>query len=166
MISQVQTDKKHITFIGRKKVGKSKLANAFIGQDSRIISSISDTASSPIKQTSKLFPYGVDIYIDAYDIEDICCDEKNEKFGILQNSDFVIVVLDGRDTLTYNEIQLFKYLEKTSIPHLVAVNKIEFGVNESLLVELKALKVVHFEISCTENVGIDSLKLKLIRMLP
>ncbi|HVO75399.1 MAG TPA: hypothetical protein VMT35_15325, partial [Ignavibacteriaceae bacterium] len=53
-----------------------------------------------------------------------------------------------------------------SLSFLVAVNKIEFGVNPALLDELKILKVTHFEISCAENVGIDLLKSKITRLLP
>jgi len=57
-------------------------------------------------------------------------------------------------------------LKKLLIPYLVAVNKIEYGVNPILLSELKSLNAMHFEISCKENVGIDGLKLKMIRMMP
>ena len=46
-----------------------------------------------------------------------------------------------------------------------AVNKIEFGVSPNLLIELEALEITHFEISCKESAGIESLRKKLIQML-
>lgn len=169
MISQTQTDKKHITFIGRKKVGKSKLANAFIGHDSGIVTTFTDKSSEPIKQSSRLLPYGLEVFIDAIDIEELYSGgygSLDSEFHVLKESDFIIVVLEGKSTLTLEEIELLMYLKKNSIPYLAAVNKIENGVNEDLLEELSSFKSMHFEISCTEKVGIDSLKLKLIRMLP
>ncbi len=169
MISQTQTDKKHITFIGRKKVGKSKLANAFIGEDSGIFSAFTDKSSGPIQQSSRLFPYGLEVYIDAIDIEELySCGNGSldSEFHVLKESDFIIVVLEGKSILTLEETELFMYLKKNAIPYLVAVNKIENGVNEDLIEELRSFKAMHFEISCTEKVGIDSLKLKLIRLLP
>ncbi len=64
------------------------------------------------------------------------------------------------------ELELFAYLDKLQINYIVAVNKIEFGVNPELLDELKELRIVHFEVSCKEKAGIDELKRKMIRLLP
>ena len=49
---------------------------------------------------------------------------------------------------------------------MIVVNKIEFGVNTELLVELKDLRIIHFEVSCKEKAGIEELKRKIIRQLP
>ena len=169
MISTINTAEKHILFIGRKNVGKEKLAKALIGQDLNVVSSISDQTYSPLPGSSKLFPYNLKIHIDAVDIENLCDQNINvfdRKFEIFNEVDFIILVLDGREYLSLNEIELFLCLKKMSIPYLVAVNKIEYGVNPILLSELKSVNAMHFEISCKENVGIDGLKSKMIRMMP
>ncbi len=169
MISTIQIAQKHVLFLGRKNVGKEKLAYALIGQDPNVVSSVSDDSNTPLPKSSKLFPYNLEIHIDAVDIEDLCNQQQDgfdQELKIFKDVDFIILVLDGREYLSLNEIELFLCLKKLLIPYLVAVNKIEYGVNPILLSELKSLNAMHFEISCKENVGIDGLKLKMIRMMP
>ena len=78
----------------------------------------------------------------------------------------LLVVLDARETLQSKELELFAYLDKLQINYIVAVNKIEFGVNSFLLEELKELRMTHFEVSCKEKAGIEELKRRMIRLLP
>lgn len=68
--------------------------------------------------------------------------------------------------MSKEELELIDYLNKINLSFIIAVNKIEFGVNTLLLTEIKEMRLTHFEISCKENAGIDDLKLKIIRMLP
>ncbi|MBT8386841.1 MAG: [FeFe] hydrogenase H-cluster maturation GTPase HydF, partial [Ignavibacteria bacterium] len=46
------------------------------------------------------------------------------------------------------------------------VNKIEFGVNPELLRDLKNINVTHFEVSCKEQIGFETLKVEIICALP
>ena len=85
---------------------------------------------------------------------------------ILSSSDFALVVADAREILQSKELELFAYLDKLQINYIVALNKIEFGVNPELLEELKELRITHFEVSCKEKAGIEDLKRKMIRLLP
>lgn len=165
----IDTTEKHVLFIGRKNVGKEKLATALIGDDPNVISKISDPSDSFLPKSSKLFPYNLEVHIDAVDIEDLFDQEHDDIIKdteFINDADFIIVLLDGREHLSLQEIELFLCLKKKPNPYLVAVNKIEFGVNPILLLELKSFNAMHFEISCKENVGIDDLKLKMIRMMP
>ena len=169
MTGTTKTARKHILFIGRKNVGKARLAQALIGEDPNVVSSISPHSGAPRPKSSRLFPYDLEIHINAVDLEELCDDfhnDLNQEGEIFNEADFIIVVLDGREHLTFAEIELFLCIKKMSIPFLVAVNKIEYGVDSILLSELKSLNAMHFEISCKENVGIDDLKLKMIRMMP
>ncbi|MGE5437447.1 MAG: [FeFe] hydrogenase H-cluster maturation GTPase HydF, partial [Syntrophothermus sp.] len=50
--------------------------------------------------------------------------------------------------------------------YILAVNKIELGVNPLLLEDIKDFNTVHYEISVKEKVGIDELRTKIIRALP
>jgi len=164
-----KSERKHIVLIGRKNAGKSSLMNALLGQNMCIVSETPGTTLDPVKKSVELPPYGSVVLVDTAGIEDIGeLGEKrlNKTLKALAAADFAVIVLDGRERLSREEKELFLHLNKISLSFLVAVNKIEFGVNPALLDELKILKVTHFEISCAENVGIDLLKSKITRLLP
>lgn len=164
-----KTEKAHIIFIGRKNTGKSSLVNAFFGQNISDVSEIPGTTTTAVFRAMELLPYGPVVLVDTAGIDN--ADDFGKKrisktIISISSADFAVVILDARVPLTPQEVELFFYLDKISIPYVVAVNKIEFGVNPKLLVDLKNLKLMHFEISCKEKVGIDELKKKVIRMLP
>lgn len=165
MIGLPETVEKHLLFIGRKDAGKSRLIRNFIAEE------IAQSGYSlfEAKKVVKLHPYGLNVIIDCEDIETLLT-PSNEITSYAENriasTDFIIVIIDGRCKLTESERGTLSYLNEYKTPFLVAVNKIEFGVNEDLLKDLKSLNVTHFEISCGENVGIDALKARMIRMLP
>lgn len=169
MNSIPKSERKHIVLIGRKNVGKSSLMNALLGLNMCIVSETPGTTLDPVKKSVELPPYGSVVLVDTAGIEDIGeLGERrlNKTLKALAAADFAVIVLDGRERLSREEKELFLHLNKISLSFLVAVNKIEFGVNPALLDELKILKVTHFEISCAENVGIDLLKSKITRLLP
>jgi len=168
-LKTVKSEKQHIAIIGRRNVGKSSLVNAFIGQDLCIVSEVAGTTTDPVQKAMELLPYGPIVITDTAGIDDE--GELGEKrisktIKTIASSDFAIVVLDARERISNKEWELFSYLTKINLPFIIAVNKIEFGVSPILLTELKFLKATHFEISCAENVGIDVLKSKVIRLLP
>ena len=164
-----KSERKHIAIIGRRNVGKSSLVNAFLGQELCIVSEVAGTTTDPVQKAMELLPYGPIVLVDTAGIDDE--GELGEKrvsktIKMIASADFAIVVLDARERISPKEWELFNHLSKINLPFIIAVNKIEFGVNPVLLTELKFLKATHFEISCAENVGIDTLKSKVIRMLP
>jgi [FeFe] hydrogenase H-cluster maturation GTPase HydF len=163
------SNRPHIAVVGRRNVGKSSLVNALLGQDLSIVSDIAGTTTDPVKKALELLPYGPVVLVDTAGIDDegeLGRQRISKTIKILSSSDFALVVVDARETLQSKELELFAYLDKLQINYIVAVNKIEFGVNPELLDELKELRIVHFEVSCKEKAGIDELKRKMIRLLP
>jgi [FeFe] hydrogenase H-cluster maturation GTPase HydF len=163
------SERAHIAIVGKRNAGKSSLVNLFLGQDLCIVSDVAGTTTDPVKKAMELLPYGPIVLVDTAGIDD--AGELGEKrisktIKIISSADFAIVVVDARERISHSELELIQYLNKVSIPFVIAVNKIEFGVNPLLLTEIKMLKATHFEISCAENVGIDTLKSKVIRLLP
>lgn len=161
--------KKQIVFAGRRNVGKSSLVNVFLGQDLSIVSEIPGTTTDPIRKSMELLPYGPVLLIDTAGIDDY--GELGQKrisktIKSISGADFTVVVVDSTLTLSTEEYELLNYLDKISVPFVIAANKIELGINPELLEEIKLLNAVHYEISCKLGVGIDSLKRKVIRMLP
>lgn len=163
------SNRPHISVVGRRNVGKSSLVNALLGQDLSIVSDVAGTTTDPVKKALELLPYGPVVLVDTAGIDDegeLGRQRISKTIKILSSSDFALVVVDARETLQSKELELFAYLDKLQINYVVAVNKIEFGVNPRLLEELKELRITHFEVSCKEKAGIDELKRKMIRLLP
>jgi len=167
--SAPRSERKHIAFIGKRNVGKSSLVNAFIGQDLCIVSDIPGTTTDPVKKSMELLPFGPVVLVDTAGIDDVgeLGGKRIDKtIKAISYADFAIVVLDANERLSSSEKELFTHLKKINLPFLIAVNKIELGVNPFLLNEIKSLNALHFEISCIENVGIEELKAKVTRVLP
>lgn len=165
----VDSSRPHIAIVGRRNVGKSLLVNSLLNQNVTVVSDIAGTTTDIIKTKYELLPYGPVVIVDTAGIDDEGELGKNritETIKILSSSDFALVVLDARETLQSKELELFAYLDKLQINYIVAVNKIEFGVNPVLLDELKELRMTHFEVSCKEKAGIEELKRRIIRLLP
>lgn len=163
------SNRPHIAVVGRRNVGKSSLVNALLGQDLSIVSDVAGTTTDPVKKALELLPYGPVVLVDTAGIDDegeLGRQRISKTIKILSSSDFALVVVDAREILQSKELELFAYLDKLQINYIVAVNKIEFGVNPDLLDELKELRITHFEVSCKEKAGIDELKRKMIRLLP
>jgi [FeFe] hydrogenase H-cluster maturation GTPase HydF len=163
------SERVHIAIIGERNVGKSSLVNELTRQELSIVSDVPGTTTDPVKKAVELLPFGPVVIVDTAGIDDI--GELGEKrisktIKSISSADFAIVVLDGTKVLSEKEKDLFQHLEKISLSYLIAVNKIELGINTSLLQEIKSLDAVHFEISCKEKAGIDSLRRKLIQLLP
>jgi [FeFe] hydrogenase H-cluster maturation GTPase HydF len=165
----IDSSRPHIAVVGRRNVGKSLLVNSLLEQNVTTVSDIAGTTTDAIKTKYELLPYGPVVIVDTAGIDDegeLGRQRITETIKILSSSDFALVVLDARETLQNKELELFAYLDKLQINYIIAVNKIEFGINPVLLEELKELRMTHFEVSCKEKAGIEELKRKMIRLLP
>ena len=166
---QQNLSKKQIVFVGRRNVGKSSLVNVFLGQELNIVSNIPGTTTDPIGKAMELPPYGPVLLTDTAGIDDYGELDQNrisKTIKSISGADFAVVVIDATQTLSTEEYELLNYLDKISVPFVIAANKIELGINSELLAEIRQLNAVHYEISCKLGVGVENLKRKVIRMLP
>ena len=164
----LNSEKKHVVFIGKKTVGKSSLISALTRKDPGTENEFACNSKNSLKKSVKLPLCNEVDLTDSAGIEDgleTGIKKINKTIKAITGADFAVVVLDARDRLMPEEVQIFRYLQKISTPYIIVVNKIEFGVNPLLLSEIKWLHSIHFEVSCAENVGIEALKRKLLRML-
>ena len=160
MIKAGEAKKIHIAIIGRKNVGKSLLINSIAN-----IEPSHRTTSDLINRKVHLVSGSPEIVIDFAIIDDESDFDRNTVIEVISAAALALVVLDARTELSQSEVRVITFLQKIKRPFLVAVNKIEFGVSPNLLIELEALEITHFEISCKESAGIESLRKKLIQML-
>lgn len=150
-------------------VGKSSLINAFCGQDVCAVGENSETTTTIVEKAMDLPPYGHVLLVDTIAINymnDLKQNLSEKTIELISSADFVIIVLEAREKLSPEERNVFYNLKNLAIPFVAAVNKIEYGINSELINVLRVLNVVHFEISCKENVGIDALKSLVTRHLP
>lgn len=169
MKSANKPEKKRIVFVGKSGVGKSSLINAFSGEELCAVRSNPDDSSFHLKKSVEIYTSGPLILIDTPGIGEAAESGPmtiTKTIKAITNADFAVVVIDARDRLQPQELELFRRLQKISMQFVIVINKIEFGVNPLLLSEIKWLHAIHFEVSCAEKVGIDNLKRKLLRMLP
>jgi [FeFe] hydrogenase H-cluster maturation GTPase HydF len=165
----VNSSRPHIAVVGRRNVGKSLLVNSLLNLQVTKVSELAGTTTEAIETKYELLPYGPVVIVDTAGIDDegeLGRKRITETIKIIASSDFALVVLDARETLQSKELELFAYLDRLQVSYIVAVNKIEFGVNPDLLDELKELRITHFEVSCKEKAGIEELKRRMIRLLP
>jgi len=165
----IKAEKLHIAIVGRQNVGKSKLINSIIKKELFVVNDTPGTTTDPVSKAVELSAYGPVVIIDTAGIEEEFNSGKkkiSKTIKVISAADFAIIVLDAREELDSSETELITLLRKIHVPFLVAVNKIEFGINPHLLTELEALEVTHFELSCKEDAGIENFKKKLIHLLP
>lgn len=142
------------------------LVNSLFAQDVSTLPDIAGTTTGAVKTKYELLPYGPVVLVDTAGIDDegeLGKQKISETIKILSSSDFALVIVDARETLHTKELELLAYLDKLKISYVIAVNKIEFGVNPYLLKELKELRLTHFEVSSKEKAGLEELKRKIIR---
>jgi [FeFe] hydrogenase H-cluster maturation GTPase HydF len=159
----------HIAIVGKRNVGKSSLINSLTNQQLSIVSEVAGTTTDPVSKAVELLPYGPVVIVDTAGIDDkgeLGNKRISKTIKCLSSADFAIIVLDAREQLDNYETELILHIQKIGIQYIAVVNKIELGTNPTLLNELKALGVTHFEVSCKENAGIDTLKGDLIQLLP
>ncbi len=161
-------ERKHIAIIGRHRVGKTSLIKAIAGD---YFSSLPDKNSESMEAIHRVLdfrPFGPICLNDIPGIDlpgELDSTRISSTVKAISSADFVVVVLEATERLTFEEKQIFRYLKDVAIPFVIVVNKIEFGVNPSLINEIRFLKVLHFEISCKESIGIESLVFKIGRQL-
>jgi GTP-binding protein len=85
----------------------------------------------------------------------------------LQSASRVIFVVDGRSEITAADRELAEMLRKTGKPILLAVNKIDTGVNESLVHEFYELGISDvYPVSAEHGTGVDAFLLHLTEGFP
>jgi len=168
-MKKVSQGELHIAVIGRRRVGKSLLVDRIIHQRLSSQAIPAESMEEPLSEIVQLMPSGPSVVINTASIEgqNIALSQNTNKcIKAISNSDIAMIVLDAREKLSNNETYLITHIRESQIPFLVAINKIEYGTNPHLLDELEALDVVYFEISCKENAGLESMKKKMIHLLP
>lgn len=145
--------------IGRPNVGKSSLLNALLGEERAIVTEIEGTTRDSIEEYINIRGIPLKI-IDTAGIRDT--DNVIEQIGItktkaiLEESDFVLLLLDGQRSLEKDDKELLKLVDDKK--GFILINKVE---KNQVLVKEEVQALSHMqvlEISILADVGIDQLK--------
>lgn len=150
-----------VAFVGRPNVGKSSLFNALIGYERAIVTDIAGTTRDSLHESFSIEGIPISLIDTAglRETQDIV-----ESIGVqrtkmaIADADLVIVVFDSSQQITEEDMQILS--EVKSVPHLIAVNKIDIKKYE-LDGEIKEETVVR--VAAKTGEGLDVLKKAIIQ---
>ena len=148
-----------VTIIGSPNAGKSTLLNSILNEDKAIVSEIAGTTRDIVED--KLIINGVMFrFIDTAGIRKT--DNKIENIGIdkaienMNKSNIVIQLIDSTENVDKQIKKLNKLSNNSTASKIIAINKIDIKNNTSVD------KAIY--LSAKKNIGIDTLKEKLIEL--
>jgi [FeFe] hydrogenase H-cluster maturation GTPase HydF len=157
----------HISFFGRRNVGKSSLINKIVGQEVSIVSPILGTTTDPVEKTVELLPLGPVVLIDTAGIDDegdvgdlrVAATKK-----VMGRTDIAVIVTDADQPSSF-ELELVGNLKKSSIPFIIVRNKADLN-GESDLTAFKKINKRTVLCSSLTGDGLTSLKAEIIALTP
>lgn len=149
----------NIGIIGKPNVGKSSLLNALLEEEKAIVTDIEGTTRDIVEGRFILNGIVCNI-IDTAGIrktDDIVESiGVNKSIEIIDKSDLIIIMLNNNEELTNTERELLNKIKNKK--HIIVINKID------LINKLKISEKNTINISLKENIGLESLKNKIIEM--
>ena len=159
----------HIAIFGKRNMGKSSLINAITGQELAIVSEFAGTTTDPVYKAMEILPIGPVTLIDTAGIDDEGSLGKlrvEKTLTIIRKTDIalVITVADGLSSFDNSVIEL---LNKSKIPFIIIINKIDLSNNtEKTILDLKNKNYHYLEVSAKNKINIDKLKDMIIKYSP
>ncbi len=137
------SERKRITFIGRRNAGKSSLINAVTAQQVSIVSHIPGTTTDPVNKTMEFFPLGPVVITDTAGLDDegelgsLRIKRTNE---ILDKTDIAVIVIPADYTDLSLEKEIIKDIRRKNILYILCLSKTDLFPNkeDSLKAELGA----------------------------
>lgn len=151
----VSADRVHISFFGKRNVGKSSLLNSVTGQNISVVSDVLGTTTDPVKKAMELLPLGPVMIIDTpgFDDEGALGELRVEKTReILSKTDVAVLVVDSQGELDEREREFIALAEEKKLPLIIAHNK------SDLLGEIPETKDNNIWVSAVDNININELK--------
>ena len=162
-----------ISIVGRPNVGKSSLFNRLISKRAAIIDNTPGVTRDRIIKEADILDHKVLLVdtggIDNKDTKDeIAKKVKEQALRAIDESDLILFVVDGQAGLTDLDKDVAKILRKKGADKVILlVNKIDEPFMEDLVYEFYKLGFKEvIPISTIHNLGIETLKEKILEKLP
>lgn len=162
-----------VNIIGHPNVGKSTLMNQLVGEQLSIITSKAQTTRHRILGIVNEESYQI-VYSDTPGIIDPAykMQEGMMKFvySSLKDADIILLMLEcGQQKL--KDDRLNDFLNKTEVPVIILINKIDLSQQEKLELEMNRWheqlpKASILPLSALHAFNVDSLKQKIVELLP
>lgn len=153
-----------VTLVGRPNVGKSSVFNKLLVLDRAIVTAIPGTTRDSLSEMINL--QGVPVLLtDTAGVRDAT--DEVESLGVertrrsIADADLVVIVLDGSQPLTLEDINVFN--EVAEISYIIALNKSDLDTFESNRAEsLKDSAVAVVSVSAKTGEGLDALRAAIL----
>lgn len=158
----------HIGIFGKRNTGKSSLINAITGQDTAIVSEVAGTTTDPVYKPMEILPIGPCMLIDTAGIDDegLLGDERVKRtHKVLRKTDVGIMVVAPDTLLDHFEEDLVDVFRLKKLPFIFVINKCELP-GDAARDYLLNKNYPFLEVSAKQNLGIDSLKQKIMELAP
>lgn len=161
-------ERTHISFFGKRNVGKSSLVNAVTGQKLAVVSDTKGTTTDPVYKAMELLPIGPVMIIDTPGYDDV--GELGElrvqkTMEVLNKTDIAILVLEVEKEMSRQDAQYIELFQKKNIPYLIVYNKADLLNGERKdRAEQEKEDQTKIWVSAEKKVGINALKEKIAHM--
>ena len=154
----------HIGLFGKRNAGKSSIINALTNQEVAIVSNRKGTTTDPVLKTMELNPLGPVIFMDTAGLDDISelgPQRIKKTYQILNKTDIALLVVEAKEGLTKENLEILEKIKKKEIPYLIIYNKSDQVATRDLSVFQDGILV-----SAKYKGNIESLKEKIASLLP
>lgn len=157
----VSAERVHISFFGRRNVGKSSLVNAITGQSLSVVSEVKGTTTDPVKKSMELLPAGPVVIIDTPGFDDegelgVLRIQKTKE--ILARTEVAVFVTDATEKRTAQEEEFLALVNEKKLPLAVVYNKADLleKLPEAAVGENNGVSKLY--VSAEKNIHIQELK--------
>ena len=163
-----------VNIIGNPNVGKSTLINSFLGQKLSIITHKAQTTRHRILGVLNDDNYQI-VFSDTpgiitpnYELQESMM---NFVYSIFEDADILIYMIDASSENYSNDDKIIEKLKSSKLPLLVLLNKIDLSNQDLVTQKMADISISFptaklFAISALNNFNIDTLKEKIIELLP
>lgn len=155
------SERVHISFFGKRNVGKSSVVNRVAGQDLSIVSDVKGTTTDPVYKSMEILPIGPVEIIDTPGIDDegeLGELRVSKTLKVLHKTDVAILVVDINEGIKEADTELIKEFKKMDIKYIVVYNKMDIYKGN---IELKENEIA---VSALQNKNIDALIEKISKL--
>lgn len=161
----------NVAILGRPNVGKSSLLNNLAKYERAIVTDIAGTTRDVVEETINIGEIILNVSDTAgiRETEDVI-----EKIGVsksiekLDEVDLIIYILNAEEKLSKEDIDMLFKIQNKGIKYITVINKMDEynkSIFDTFLGQIKEIGVEEtINISVQENLGIESLKEKILSM--
>lgn len=168
MIDTPKANRLHISFFGRRNVGKSSLFNSIVNQNISLISKTPGTTTDPVYKSMELLPVGPVVFIDTAGFDDKGSlgnlrIKKTEE--VINKTDLAIIVLSSENDNTDLEIEWYQKFKNNNIPVIGIINKFNNFTSDKSIYE-KQLPIPFINITSINKENLLLMKDFIIKHCP